>query len=118
MFIRWKRKAHKPKKDYQNGGYITHYLLYAQLLESYREDGKPRQRVIKHLGGFKEHLRELAHIRLYFWQDASKKLDELSLDGLEREKIEQQLALKVPMLTNEEREQVRQMFESYGVQIH
>jgi hypothetical protein len=47
MFIRWRRK--QTKKE----GAGFHYIR-AELVESYRKDGKPQQRCLKYLGSIRE----------------------------------------------------------------
>ena len=103
MFVRWKRR--KLKKRWRPG-----YAHYAQLVESRRIDGKPRQRVIKYLGAVRNPEQLSPGQRFGFWDTANKALSELDLDGDARQAIEAKLLAVVPRPTAEqyaEREQRR-----------
>ena len=89
MFGRWKKR--KLKKHYRPG-----YVRYAQLVECRRVDGKPRQKVIKHLGAIRDYEREVQGHQFGFWDTADRALDELGLDAEARQEIERVLLAEVP----------------------
>jgi hypothetical protein len=70
MFIRWNRKPLAQSNPLE----VMRYSLHAAIMESYREDGKPRQRFIKHLAAIQEdHLEDQAH-KKRFWEQVEKQL--------------------------------------------
>jgi hypothetical protein len=67
MFVRWKKRKSvdkQPGHQLWKAGELTYS---AELVESYRLNGKPRQKVIAFLGSIKQS--ELASVtsRYYFW---------------------------------------------------
>jgi hypothetical protein len=88
--------------------------LYAVLVRSERVDGKPRQRVVKHLAGIRAwfaarlpdagaHLRPQAwKARHWFWKDVDAALAELVPEPADRERIASTIAATVPRLSADE----------------
>ncbi len=125
MFVRWKRReptAHKHHIYSRGRGTYIFYSgryrwkdadergasLYAVLVRSARVNGKPRQKVIKHLARAAEkHLDQLWQ-RVVFWDEVRPKLVALRLPPDELAKIEQQLAAKIEPVPEAEAEQFRQ----------
>lgn len=97
MFVRWKKR----KCTGRHRSEFINYNLDAVLVENYREDGKVKQRFIKHLGSFGDN--GSPHEKGYFWDQVTKRLDNMNLDEPERSKIEQSILKRVPKLTKEER---------------
>jgi hypothetical protein len=70
MFIRWNRKTLAQSNPLE----VIRYSLHAAIMESYREDGKPKQRFIKHLAAIQEdHLENQSHIKR-FWEQVDKQM--------------------------------------------
>ena len=91
MFVRWKQR--KQTRGYQKG----QNSRYAVLVESYRdEQGRPRQRYIKHLGTITEGYETVGGHPIGFWKTADAALDTLDLTPQEREGIEAGLLAVVP----------------------
>ncbi len=88
----------------------------AILVESYRENGKPRQRHIAYLGGITESGAAIVNQRGFFWVDVMEKLDRMPnrLSEVERATIEAKIAEKVPPLTETEIEGCLRSLEKYG----
>ncbi len=111
MYVRWRRKQRSDRKKLGP-------LLCAELVESRRVDGAPRQRTVAYLGGIREGCIESAlgrHVK--FWQDVTERLDQLG-DGLtveEREKIETALAKRVRRVTDAERAELDKLLASLGL---
>ena len=78
-----------------------HRTVIAQLVESRRVDGQPRQQILAHLGTCREPLSEPMH-RLQFYERCAWVLDDLDLSDDERARIEEQLAARIPPLTPQE----------------
>jgi hypothetical protein len=106
MYVRWnRRKRTKASWRRKEGDYLT-----AVLVESARIDGKPRQRIIKSLGSIgEERLKDknFHSIPVYcFWLKVRKNLLLLGLSDTETEKIVSDLCKKVPMVTDEEMQEL------------
>ncbi len=105
MFVRWQRKQRVDRKRLGP-------LICAELVESRRVDGAPRQRTVAYLGGIREGCIESAlgrHVK--FWRDVTQRLDQLG-DGLApavREKVEEALAKRVRRVTDAERAELDEM---------
>ena len=97
MFVRWQRRTrgrtYWGKLHPASGG----DALVATLMKSVRIEGKPRQQVIAYLGT----ARTVGH-QIHFWQEALKRLDEVTLTPEDRRKTIEQVAAKVGWLTREE----------------
>ena len=104
MFVRWKKRKRATKC-----GAPQRYSWYAEVVESVRIDGKPRQKVIAYLASIKPKDLPFAWERAYFWQRANEKLDALDLDSAERAKLDAQLAEKVRPLTEKEEANVAEL---------
>jgi hypothetical protein len=118
MYVRWKRRAMR-KQVYVGRKWavvkgqrkIVHikesrptgdYAHSAQLVESHRIDGKPRQKVIKYLGTINES--RVAHVghRIGFWRTASAAFKALGLPPEQQHTIELALHARVPFPTPED----------------
>jgi hypothetical protein len=118
MYVRWKRRAMRKQvhvgrkwaivkgqrtivhvKESQPTG---DYALSAQLVESHRVDGRPRQKVIKYLGTIREPA--VAHVghRMSFWRTVSAAFKALDLPPEQQHTIELALHARVPFPTMEE----------------
>lgn len=96
MFVRWKRRK-RTKRNRDTGKVV----FSAVLVESYREDGKPRQRHIRYLASVRPEYATAHAWRVLFWRNADWHLDDLGLKGSERTAIEAKL-LEVVKRPNEE----------------
>jgi hypothetical protein len=72
------------------------------LVESRRVEGKPRQRVIAYLGAYEDDDRDDPRARREFWHDVRAALDGLRLDAAFRQRLEAQIAARIPPATTEE----------------
>jgi len=79
MFIRVKRRelSYRDSESRSESRYSLHFVL----VESYRSDGKPMQRIIKYLGSINSDDLQDRSRRHSFQQKLHKKLDELEIDG-------------------------------------
>ena len=105
MYVRWRRKQ---RVDRHKLG----PLLCAELVESRRVEGAPRQRTVAYLGGIREGSIEVAPSRhLDFWRGGARRLDKLGDDLApeDREKVETALAKKVRRVTDAERAELDEM---------
>jgi hypothetical protein len=91
MFVRWEVR----KRTRRGGGGD---VLIATLARSRRIDGKPRQQHIAYLSSVKVRYNDLATPAhpIAFWEGAEWALDQLDLSRVDRDKIEAQLARRVP----------------------
>lgn len=85
MFIRWERRRRVRSEQ----------CLIAKLVESHRVDDKPRQRIIAHLGTCTEPVSVVMH-RYRFYRRCDEVLAQLALSPADRERIESQLAARIP----------------------
>ena len=110
MYVRWKRRvrAHKPKRV---GYWIReaappHVTRAAQLVESRRVNGQPRQRVVAHLATIDEATMVSFDTRRSFWDAIRDRLDQLRrvgvIDEIQQHEIDARLARTVPHPTQEE----------------
>jgi len=83
MFVRWReRKSVDKQPDHQlwKAGKVTYS---AELVESYRLSGKPRQKVLAFLGSIKQSELSSVTNRYYFWhQLVTKRMKEYPLRTL------------------------------------
>ena len=83
MFIRFKRV-----KLSQKIGFPDEYSLHAVLVQSFRQNGKPRQQIIAYLGAIREgQLRDQTHLR-EFYDLIQNKLRKLNLHPRELSKVQ------------------------------
>jgi signal recognition particle GTPase len=88
MFVRWKRKVLKNQKE---------TTLCAVLCQAYRENGKPKQKVIKYLASIREtSIDEIT--RNQFWHEVNEKLKGMDIGPEEMEKIIAKLSTVVPLV--------------------
>ena len=111
MFVRWKRRVSRPLWHAQRND--QDHIRYAVVVRSERVDGKPRQRIVKYLGGIRESYvvpaitdrltrRKALYARQRFWRSVPTALASLDLPGHERDAIEAKIDARVPRLTAEE----------------
>lgn len=127
MYVRWKKRAthrqvHTGKYQWKvRGGrrYVAairrseptgDHILSAVLVECRRVDGKPRQKVIKHLGCIRESAIGYVGHRIGFWQTASAAFKVLGLSPEQQRAIELALHERVPFPAKEEIEAERAHF--------
>lgn len=115
MYVRW--------KQHFTGSWGETY--HAQLVESRRIDGKPRQRVIAYLGAYSPGAlalceREASHAarwgiynplspaayRAHFWDTVEKALAQVDAPDEVKARIRTKLMERVPALTEQERQDV------------
>lgn len=104
MYVRWKRRR-------MTGPYLpdgSQYAISAVLVESRRVNGKPRQKVIKHLGCIRES--GIIHVghRIGFWQTAAAAFKALNLPPEQQHAIEQALQKRVPFPSQQDRQRERE----------
>jgi hypothetical protein len=100
MFVRWSRRS----RAYTAWGHLDkepHRTVIAQLVESRRIDGKPKQRILAHLGTCCEPVAEIKH-RHWFYTACDKALASIDLSDDDRINIAAQLAARLPRPTEEE----------------
>jgi hypothetical protein len=128
MYVRWKKRAlrkqvhtgkYQRKVSAKGNRYIAairksqptgDYALSAQLVESRRIDGKPRQHVIKYLGTIDSHRIQDVGPRMFFWRHVGTALKALALPPEQQRPIELALHERVPFPTKEEIEAEREHF--------
>jgi hypothetical protein len=102
MFIRWKTEEGPSCR--------------AVLVDSMRTLSGPRLKHVAYLGSFKEDNLAEDNARRWFWQGARKRLDQLGICGKitsrEREKIEAELARRIPPIGQEQEAACREPEES------
>jgi hypothetical protein len=107
MFVKFSRRSRsyseKPNNRCRKAPREPHRTVIAQLVESYREDGKPKQRIIGHLGTCHEPI-DKPRNRRWFHERCNKVLDSLDLSADARAKIAAQIAVRIPPLSAAELE--------------
>jgi hypothetical protein len=86
VFVRFKRV----KLATRIGGMPT-YSLHAVLVENFRENGKPRQRIVKYLCSMHEYKLKSSQNRQTFFKQINKKLEQADLDAVTLAKIKVKL---------------------------
>jgi hypothetical protein len=81
MFVRWQRQKQSRS---------------AVLVESYRANGKPRQRHIAYLGSIRPRFIEKALPRAHFWDHVMTALNSRSITGTQRQQLVHAIAQVVP----------------------
>ena len=92
MYLKWRVRD----RSHRSGG-----ALIAQLVESTRNGGA-HSRLLAHLGTCREPVDTLRH-RLRFYERCEQALDRLALAPEDRAKVEAQLAVRIPPLSDEDR---------------
>jgi hypothetical protein len=110
VFVRWKRRRLKVLKDYT--------LLSAVLVACERQDGKPRQRIVAHLGSISTNRVAYYDYRASFWRKVDERLDALGLDAALRRKLVAAVAARVKRPTRREQEKRRRYEEERKRQAH
>ncbi len=103
MFVRWKKRTSHAKKSWIRDDHGA--TLSAELVESVRIDGKPRQKVVAFIHSIREPEVSSLTSRYYFWYEVTKKMRHYpfySLTDEQKAKIVTGLAKVVPLLTDEE----------------
>jgi hypothetical protein len=102
MYVRWAikksrispysgpRAAQKTAMNARRGD-----LLVAQLVESKRVDGKPRQKVIAYLGSIRLHDLNRARSRLAFWRHAQAAFRKAGLTNEQKHQVDRALQSRV-----------------------
>lgn len=102
MYVRWAikksrispssgpRAAQKTAMNARRGD-----LLVAQLVESKRVDGKPRQKVIAYLGSIRLHDLNRARSRLAFWRHAQAAFRKAGLTNEQKHQVDRALQTRV-----------------------
>ncbi|RXT04569.1 hypothetical protein [Ammoniphilus sp. CFH 90114] len=85
MFVRWKSKKA-----------IDDRLRYVQLVRTTWETGKPRQKVVKHLGSIRESNMGDKRSQQEFWYKVKRNLRELGLAQGQKEQFEEKISETVP----------------------
>ncbi len=94
MYVRWQSRSRLRSGKSP--------LITAELVESRRVDGKPRQKVLAYLGGIREayiDVRERSHRA--FWLSVDAHLDKLGIDPKARARIEASVEARVRRVTPE-----------------
>jgi hypothetical protein len=113
MYLRWKRREYVTC-----GNDPPDYGLVAVLVESERRQGKPRQKVIAHLGVIAEGRLHHVGYRIEFWSDIESRLDALHLGDEQRHKIEQSITSRVARPTREELEERTRLLQELARECH
>jgi len=96
MFIRWKKK--KRVKKYSGDG-VT---LSAYLVESQRDNGKIKQKIILYLGSIRSDHIKSTHRKEKFWEAIIKNLNETEIPERDRNNLMAKVEETVPRPTPEE----------------
>jgi len=95
MYVRWKRRPLTHTYDWgnmaANPGKIDRHALDAVLAETVRQDGRVRQRMVKHLGHVEARWVARPADRFVFWMSANRALADVSLTHDQRQRIEDKL---------------------------
>ena len=110
MYVRWKRRvrAHRPKRvgSWMRDPSPPHVTRAAQLVETRRVNGQPRQRVVAHLATIDEATMVTFDTRRAFWDAVRDRLNQLRqagvIDEMQQDKIDATLARTVPHPTQKE----------------
>jgi hypothetical protein len=129
MFVRWKKREKVSRKRMtwrmvrrgEASGPVGSYqvkttgkfLWSAVLVNCERRDGKPRQKIVAYLGGIDQECIKHTDHRASFWDGATRKLDDLGLDGATRRKVEASLTAVVRNPTARERAAAKEEFERF-----
>lgn len=107
VFVRWKRR---PLKRRGPGSPPEERVMYAVLVESLRVDGKPRQRVVRHLGVIREGDFAMPMTVDRFWSQVDAALAASGVAGASLEAAEGRVASVVPRPDPEALAAVRREF--------
>jgi hypothetical protein len=103
MYVRWKKRISHAKKSWIREDHGA--TLSAELVESVRIDGKPRQKVIAFIHSIRDTEVSSLTSRYYFWYEVTKKMRHYpfyTCTDEQKAKIITGLAKVVPLLTDEE----------------
>lgn len=103
MFVRWKTRATSGADD----------RLTAEILESRRINGRPRQKSVLYLGGINRRRIASKDLSERFWRRVDVKLAGLPLSPGERQKIEVAILRVVPRDKRERRKQAEARLSWY-----
>lgn len=90
MYLRWKKQKFIARDGAED------IWLSAQIVESHRIDGKPRQKVVMALGRIKESLLKETLPRRDFWWRVDRNLLKEVIGGELCEKFREQISVAVP----------------------
>ncbi|WP_374027422.1 hypothetical protein ACES2J_12505 [Bdellovibrio bacteriovorus] len=93
MFARWKSQL--LRKSLRHRGSPKH-AYYAIIVEAYKKDGRPAQRLVRYIGGIREQDLNSPFHRKEFWERADRIMAEMNLAPQMRSSFEQKFAAKVP----------------------
>jgi hypothetical protein len=93
MFVRWKRRPAKRVKSWSTP---DEQVWCAVLVESRRVDGKPRQRVVRHLATIREGDFTMPMTVDRFWKQVDAALAAVGISGAVLEAAEGKIAAVVP----------------------
>ena len=110
MFVRWK---YRPARRVKSWSVPDERIRYAVLVESRRVEGKPRQRVIRHLAAIRDG--DLRHPMTVdrFWTQVDGHLGELGIHGAARLAMEATIAERVSRPDPEALAEHRRSFEAW-----
>jgi hypothetical protein len=108
--VRWKRRPARRVKPWSPP---DEQIWYAVLVESRRVDGKPRQKVIRHLAAIKAGQFGYPLSIARFWDQVDAALDELGIPDAERVAMESTIGAKVPRPDPDVLAQARRDFEKW-----
>ena len=92
MYVRWQSRSRLRSGKSP--------LITAELVESRRVDGKPRQRVLAYLGGIREaYIDVRERIHRAFWLSVDAHLDKLGIDPDARARVEARVESRVRRVT-------------------
>ncbi len=100
MYVRWKKRMRTSRRRPTG-----EHTLSAYLVESYRKDGQPRQRVVTYIGSIGEQRTQMHYHRLEFWKAAAEHINPLNLSDETVAAIRATLEAVVPLPTDESRKQ-------------
>lgn len=92
MFLRWKKRKFTAKDGAED------VWLSAQIVESHRIDGKPRQKVIRVLGEIRESHLPLILERYGFWVRLERNLQDHPMELPEKVKEKLMVTVKEPTM--------------------
>ncbi len=92
MFLRWKKK----KRNMKRANATVRLTLSPVIVESIWEEGKTKQRVLKHLGGIREEHIPHPNPRRDFWNKVNMNLRSIEISPQQRALFSKQIEDVVP----------------------
>ncbi len=128
MFVRWKRRKRVVRAKKQVPGSWWRRDAWGDIMrerldnlgdsfsvcivENKREGQRVQQKVVCYLGCVDEKKIALPRFRIFFWKQATARLDALKLSEVERAQIETKLGEKVPKVEGQEYESHQEMLKA------